>query len=244
MNFLLVSVFVCSLSAALSAEPLFQEKTAEEIFKKIEETIEKAKAVSVRFKYNLSEKSVDPGQEVESGTLLLKEDNKARLAMRIFFPHGGQEPQDVLVVSEGSKMMLKSGSRKPREIETPKTLNNGFRTILARASVLFFSIAFQKEEGERDFKKTFQVSDFKSGEDDKGAKTLTYKLKVKLTERPVSDVEWDVKLWYDPKNWKLLRRTLGVQSQDHPRRLAETYEDYILNADIPDEKFKFSEEDK
>jgi len=56
-----------------------------------------------------------------------------------------------------------------------------------------------------------------------------------------------VKVWYDPKTLKLLKRYYQIRERDGgPVRstLVETYDDFALDVDIPDEKFKLPEEKK
>jgi hypothetical protein len=79
------------------------------------------------------------------------------------------------------------------------------------------------------------VSEIKAGPDDKAAKTLTYKLKV---EREIVDV----RLWYEPQTLKILKRTLSGKSGESELSLTETYEGLVLDAEIPDEKFKLPKE--
>jgi outer membrane lipoprotein-sorting protein len=52
----------------------------------------------------------------------------------------------------------------------------------------------------------------------------------------------DVRLWYDPKTLKLLKRTVDFGKKDSQGTIRESYEEFTLNADIPEEKFKLPAE--
>jgi hypothetical protein len=49
---------------------------------------------------------------------------------------------------------------------------------------------------------------------------------------------WHVKIWYDPRTWRLFRRTVAIREGDVRGTLTETYDEYVLNGDIPDGQFK------
>src|SRR6185295_19771102 len=78
---------------------LLQEKTAEETFKKIEETITKSK--TVRVKFEVTRKTGEETVEA-SGTLLLKEGNKARQELLVVYP--GNIIVKQIIVSDGTNV--------------------------------------------------------------------------------------------------------------------------------------------
>jgi hypothetical protein len=78
---------------------LLQGQTAEETFKKIEESIDKAKTVSVKFKFVSDTRKGGVEEKAEaSGTMLLKDARKVNVAMKTL--QNGQE-MDVSIVSDG-----------------------------------------------------------------------------------------------------------------------------------------------
>src|SRR6185369_10907565 len=69
------------------------------------------------------------------------------------------------------------------------------------------------------------------GEDDGGAKTLLYTVSL-------GPATLDCRLWYEPKTLKLLKRTMKIRNGESVEgSLTESYVEYIVNADIPNEKF-------
>src|SRR5437588_442587 len=67
---------------------------------------------------------------------------------------------------------------------------------------------------EADLAKALQVSGFKAGTDG-AARTLAYQLTV---HAPITEggegKSYDVKIWYDPRTWKLFRRTAAIREGD------------------------------
>ena len=52
-----------------------------------------------------------------------------------------------------------------------------------------------------------------------------------------------VKLWYEPKTLRLLKREVRLKEKDSENEdvFSETYEEFALNTDISDEKFNLPE---
>src|SRR5207249_8837270 len=77
----------------------------------------------------------------------------------------------------------------------------------------------------------FRVHDLAWGKgiEDQGVKMLAYKCKF-----PGMDVTADVKLSYDPKTWKLVKRSISFETAPlgTSTTATETYEDYALSAEI------------
>ena len=216
----------------LAALALFlQDKTAEESFKKIEETIDKAKTVSVKFKVDGHYKQGERETKVQmSGTIALKEGNKAHIAYKRRI---GEQETDADFVSDGKKSKTKGGGTE----DAPGNITSNFKVAVSQIGVFFSSRAASVEEhnGVRKevmWKERFLVSEIKVGPDDKDAKTLTYKLKVGSGEA------LDVQIWYEPRTWRILKRTLSGNSGGKEVAFTEVYEECLLEVDIPDEKFK------
>ena len=81
----------------------------------------------------------------------------------------------------------------------------------------------------------FNVSEIDLGQSDKGQKTLTYRLWY--------GEEAHVKLWYDPTTFRLFKRTIEM-GNDPKVLMTETFRDFTLDADLPDESFKITDEKK
>ena len=218
-----------------------QDDTAAAAFKKIEKTIENATTVSVKVEgqphthrtvRSVARRPTAFGMKVY-GTLLLKEGNKARLALTTRV--GPKRRRLVSVVSDGTKAKFLP-DRTARD--TPEQLNAFLTTVLTRAGFLLSTTMMSRIlsapdlEELPDLKPSLKVSDVKYGDDDGEAKTLTYNLTFGGGDEPIG-----VRLWYDPKTFRLFKRTLRVRDKDRPRLVTETYESFVINGDIPDETF-------
>ena len=89
-----------------------------------------------------------------------------------------------------------------------------------------------------------KMSDLKHGEDDGALKTLSWTVTVSNTFMPAVSKPVPVKLWYDPRTFKPVKRTLTNVKGDVEVKWAETYENVTYDEPIPDEKFKLPEEKK
>lgn len=225
------------MNLLLAAVLLLQDKTAEETFKKIETQIETAKTVSLKFKIEVSGKPEHDG----TGTILFKGGNKSFIEIK----GGGW---DLTGISDGVKTYSCWGGFTPTVTEANKNQKRNISITFARLGIIqsmtlefFLGVRITmgdqgKKPVEDDFRKLFEVFDIKAGEDDKESKTLTYKVKV-----PDDRVSADAKVWYDPKTFMLSKLTASVNISKSISVVTETYEEFTLNADIPDERFKLPE---
>ena len=71
--------------------------------------------------------------------------------------------------------------------------------------------------------------------------SLTFKLKVKPGPRDFTENT----LWYNPDSLTPIKRvwTFRCDEEDVHVEMTETYQEFTLNADIPDEKFKMPEKE-
>jgi outer membrane lipoprotein-sorting protein len=236
------------MNLLLAVALLLQDKTAEETFKKLEETIEKAKTVTIKFKWERKPTKKQPTPSAASGSIFWKEGNKASVSVKFYEGQDPQLRQEWSLVSDGTQMKASGVLEMAAKSATPKDLVSGLAKILVRGGIYHFdSIMLLACSGNKGKEKlsmedcvgAVQVMRLKAGEDDKAAKTLGYSL-VSI------DPDHEIRLWYDPASYRLLRRTYATNpfALDPEFRLTETYEEFSLNADIPDEKFKLPEEKK
>jgi outer membrane lipoprotein-sorting protein len=206
---------------------LLQEKTAEETFRKIEEQIESAGSVSVRYKV---EGMADGEKSQMSLTLLLKEGNKVRLTIQ-----GDRRGKEISgeLICDGERVGMPGGKEKPEK--APPGFKNSNATILVRSgslSALQYITLWGRDLGKE--KTTLQVSDFKADSDDGNAKTIRYRLRVGKSEL-------ETKLWYDPKTHAILKRRFSGKADGAECSVMETYDEFLLNTEIPEERFKLRE---
>jgi outer membrane lipoprotein-sorting protein len=213
--------FLMHLLAALAL--LLQDKTAEETFKKIEETVQNAKTVRIKFKL---EGALKDGQGKEkridkSGTLVFGDRNK----LHITISDGINPVQIFSMISDGkTTRTVMTGAIITQE--TPSDLNRNFLRSLVRGgnvANLISTVGVQWDD-ETVLGTIYRVSDFEMSKDDRGAKALKYKMNGK-----------GATLRYDPKTLLVLSRKLA---EEDGGEVLETYEEFTLNGDIPEEKFK------
>jgi outer membrane lipoprotein-sorting protein len=210
-----------------------QVNPSEETFRKIEEAIETAKTISVRFKCDISKKRPKMNeQESYSGVCLFKKENKFKVTASLL---GSNINEEKVIVCDGSS--LKEPGRYGVSL-SPEILTAILKVSMARVGILagtWLSWKVLCEGNEQPpFKKGCQVSDIKAGEDDKDEKTLMYILKVGK-EVPIL---CEVKIWYNAKTYKLLKRSLKQKDDAGEFTYTEVYENFIFDGDIPDEMFK------
>jgi len=211
-----------------------QEKTVDDALKRIESALAGAKTVRVKFKSEGSGKRGDNETKIVfSGLLLLKEENRSRFETKSEV--NSDEKATASIVSDGFKVRLES-SGKSTDRKALKTQNLFYRNELLRLGMLgaamLYPLAKPSKIGE-----TYLLSNFGDGEEEKGIKTMTYDLMLAGNKGAGK-----VKLWYDPNGYKLLRRTLQFENaEDNVKvEVSETYEEYALDIEIPDDRFHIS----
>lgn len=219
------------MSLVIAIARFLQEPTAEETFRKIEESIGRAKTLSVRFQ--LEARSSARKLQSCSGTLLAKDAGRMNFDMRAQL---GELKLDRLVVGDGSRLFVDYGQAGQRREEVPKRLRSDLNAMLSRSGFFIdcFGGGFPLAEGSKAPKEVYLPSDLKREKDDQGAETLTYKLKVAggLVEDP-----WSVRLWYD-SHLKPTKRSLAIRFRGVDTVIMETYTGFTIDSDISDEKFK------
>jgi outer membrane lipoprotein-sorting protein len=228
------------MNLLLAAVLFLQDKTAEETFKKIEDTVAAAKTLSLKFDVKLV-KAAGVEESVLRGTILLKKGDRMSLDSAVI--KGGAQ-KEMLFVSDGSKLSARADGRIRGTKETPKDLNAHLAAFLTRAGVLHFIGAITPAffgEG-LNLERAPSVTEIKTGEDEGNLKTLSYKTVITPLVAPPATL--DVRLWYEPKSLRLAKRTMRYRSETDPLTFNETYEEFAIDADIPDEKFKLPEEKK
>ena len=188
----------------------------------MEHSIEEAKTLRIKYRLDL-----DLGGQTATGTgiVLLKQGNKAKITLT-----GAKG--DPWAVSDGKKLTVDANQAliDGAELDTPKELNVRVATKLARWGVLDLpSFPRVIRIYGVDPKERLKVSDIKYGEKDGDVQTLTYVVQE-------GNGKAELKLWIDPKDLTLKKRTLSVANLK--ATVTETYEEFTVNGEIPDESFK------
>jgi outer membrane lipoprotein-sorting protein len=218
----------------MAALALFlQDKTAEDTFKNIQETIEKAKTIRVVFSTQVLLDG-EPTKHKASGVLLFAEGNRASIS--ITRPSGTNR-----TVSDGSEardfVVTSTGETSKAAVLKPKLDRSGLARILVSSSIVGPGmeeiVKYPGYCGNVYRPPPPEILDFAFGEGDGQAKTLTYTIK---GGSPPGSCAF--RLWYDPQSLKILKRTVRQTPGNDRVVVSETYNEFTLNADIPAEKFK------
>lgn len=225
------------MNLLLAAALLLQDKTAEETFKRIEEPILKAKSISLDFKLLGEEGAHKWGG---GGTLLLKEGNKVRFEWVVL------APSMVIIMTSDGEHVLRTPERRRTLHNAPQTLGLAYNASFCRLGVgaggtLAMDYVDPKDGGIPNIPELLKISDLKQGEDDGALKTLTWTVTISSSFMPAVSKPVPVKLWYDPKTFKPVKRTLTNVKGDVEVNWMETYENVTYDEPIPDEKFKLPE---
>lgn len=222
------------MNLLLAVAILLQDGTPEETFKKIEESIEKAKTLSITFSAGgmATAKGGGDGLFQASGVMLLKEGGRFNCLVKRRLEDRESENS---IVCDGTKLSHKRDQTAAEVIEVPKACRGAASMLVTRVGILMGGLFQAPGEADEDVKKTLALKNLRVGEDDGRAKTLLYTISF-------GPATLDCRLWYEPKTLRLLKRTMKIRKGERVEgSLTESYVEYIVNADIPDEKFKLPE---
>lgn len=236
------------MEVLLAALLLAQDRTPEDTFKKIEETLEKAKTIQVGFSCSFTpSKEGNTVKASASGTLLLKEGNKVKLESHLLW---NGVVQDLTLVSDGTRRQIerKQGDQvtRPRASPTPTSMGLHYVRTLARVGMtpsqvlqyIFFADAARSKGALPE--STFTASEFKAGGEGADKDAIMFNV-----QRDGADQTAKVVLRYDPKTFALRNLVVTFKgAEDMTWVVTETYSEFTINAEIPDEKFKLPEEKK
>lgn len=210
----------------LIALALLVQETPEDVFKKIEAAVEKARIVKVEFTIDAADEKSVPGR----GFLSLEEGGRARLSAEL---KSKNSPTLMLTMEcDGQKIV---SSLEQSRIEVPydqKLGRSNFNMYLTRLGVFtgaLFQHAFWigssrgREAILLDLKQVLQVQNVQSGGEGKGGtKILTYDFKSAFEPMPLEKA----KIWYDPKTYTIVRREYRLKDKRRAETLYEEYSDW------------------
>jgi outer membrane lipoprotein-sorting protein len=203
----LVTLFLGTLT--VSAQ---ESNEAEQLFQKMQVTLERAKAIELSFTIAVEEPvaQVQKGTRF-TGTLSTTSGNKGRIEMSGKDADGG-DLLNFVGISDGSQAVVIVGREVAPELaKTPKNYTATYVTLIARSGILMSIMPLLPEvsgKEEIDYRDLFSVSDFKLGkqEDIGGRKTqqVQYVLGVKGQKR-----NFPVTLWSDVTTGLPVKRRVG-----------------------------------
>jgi len=220
----------------LAACFLLQAETAEEIFKKIAEAVTSAKSVRVHFQWDGATKADASGKVDARGNVLIKEGNRVNLVASVT---ERSQTSELRIISDGKTVKSKLGPKRLLESETPRHLEAGLKMALHRLGAMQAILIAHKicmldateQEEALDLSKRPPLSDFRDGPDDGDWKTMTYKI---TPDGPDSAAE--VRLWYTPETYKLVKRTITLK-RPQESVFTETYKEWTVDGELDNEEF-------
>lgn len=232
---LILAAVVLSPCAALVQEP--PAPSAEQTFKRIEDAVRGAKATRVQYSWVGVSPSDLSGKVEATGTVLIKEGNRTSLTATIV---ERERTSELKVVSDGATVKTRLGPKRVLECVVPRNLEEGLKLALHRLGAMQAVLIAHKvcmldeEEQEEALKlgKKPPVSDFRDGPDDGESRTLLYKI---LPEGSENSAE--VKLWYAPKTYRLVKRTITIKKPSESV-FTEVYNEWTLDGELENEEFK------
>ena len=224
------------MTSLLAMMLLVQADSAEETFKKIGEAILQAKSVRVEFQWEGAARANAGGKVEASGTVLLKERNRASLTGLI--TEKGQ-PSELRIVSDGTTVKTRLGARRMLECPTPRNMESGLKMAIHRLGAMQAVLIAHKvcmlevsdQEEALDMGKKPRLSDFKNGADDGEFRTMTYKIS---PDGP--DTVAEIKIWYSPETHLLEKRTITLK-QPSESIFTESYKGWTLDGSLENEEF-------
>lgn len=224
----------------LACALLVQDNPAEKEFRTLEERIEKAATVKLKFRSEVRVAREEKERLIETtGTLLLKGETLARMESKSLRDGKENRAMTGLLVCDGKR--AKSGSGDIwKEQDAPKDLRPSLNYFVARGGMIMSLMMARKSDRGPDevrplipdLRKLSELSDFKKGEGEGGTTTLSYKIKPTFDQ-----VEIDCTLHLDAAGTKLLKRVYRFKAQKEEAVITETYEEFSLGAEIPDAAF-------
>ena len=226
----------------LFACTLLLQGTAGETFKKIEETLRKAKTVTVKFAQEQEiqfgkGKTAVRAKTSASGLLLIEGARRMDLTMKVASGLPRTKSFEVRAVSDDSTIMAKTNPSQTKMEHIDKTLRGSLPAAFLRAGVavitpiLSHPVGKPAPKGDLDLDKLFRASRFEWVDDDGIEKAIKYRL-----ELP-DNKSYDVTLAFNSKSLLPIKRTM-VSSKREDGPATETYLELVLNADHPKDAFR------
>lgn len=233
------------MNVLLAAVLLMQDKPTVDPLTTLEAAVNSAKTISFSFTEHAAvtrNGSVEISS-VTTGTFLLKAGGKVSIAEEFVDTAFGVTSKGRLnLVSDGSGVNVVTPA-KVMSGRTPDKMEIFLRKSLTRFRVQMISYnlstAVESPDVFKNAETFYEPLKVLSVHEVKGNKVLDCSLTFSLPP-----VHAKVKLFCDPTSSKLLRRTWEIPESGATRSVDETFTEFILNADISDEKFKLPEEKK
>jgi len=200
----------------LLALVLVLQETPEETFRKIEAVVEGAKTVRVKFTMDIKNDVIQPTRS----SFVLEEGNRFTLESGF---RSAAETFRLAASADGKVRRSTLGERAVEGEVNPRFFRSNLNMYLTRLGIcvgaamehgMLEAAARDRQRGEPvviDLKQLFEVQDVRAAGDGKnGSKILSYELKSAIQPMPVSNL----RIWYDPKTYKLIRREFRLEMKN------------------------------
>ena len=214
-----------------------QKNEGEELFKKMEEKVYKAKVVEFESDSDIA------GQQ--KGSMNLKattaEGNKVNFSITIEF--GGRK-QVMRAVADGKNGRQFEGDKAGKREETPRQIGVGLTTMVTRAGL----VPIGKGGGEDPFKadqfdkdKVLPLSDFKLGAKEKVGDVEAQAVEYKVTLGEKGE-KVPVTVWIDTKTNLPVKRVVEITERGQKTKMTETIKTFKLDGKVEDKTFELPKE--
>lgn len=237
--------------------PQMSDPKAEEAFRRIEERLRTSKTLALSFRSSLGSLTEEATLRMQ-GSLHWAGEGRMRYDVRLSSKHSSME-YPILAVTDGAVTRVKwptshrIQAAKPEEVWRGRTVSElrtspEFREHMVRQLAAFglSGPAMPRRDDHLSLTEDrpswctsaydlpwnrVQAGAFRGPSVEEGVEALTFKVKVEGLEP-----RYQVKLWYDPKTLRLVRRTLELPTCPS-LVLTEIYDEWGLDVDVPAEKF-------
>jgi len=199
---------------ALLALVLVLQETPEEAFRKIEDVIEGARTIRVKYSTDVKHDAI----KATPSSFVIDEGNRFALES------GFRSATGMFRIAASSDGKIRKSTLGEKTVEAkvnPRLFRSNLNTYLTRLGIcmgaaiehgILEGSADEREPVAIDLKQIFQVQDVRAAGDGKGgSKMLTYELKSAVQPMPLSQL----RIWYDPKTYKLLRRECRIEMKNY-----------------------------
>lgn len=219
-------------------------RDSREALENINERLAKAKTIKVVFRGGTTFRPKDIIEDqttVFTGEIFLKVGGKAYCSSSRHAA-GYKSGAESFLVCDGSTVLL--GRVVTSTLPAPAGLREALEMALVRmglcATATFGGYIVDILRGDTNFENfasTLQLADYAGLEDDGKFRVLAYTLK-----GTTYGMAGKVRVWYDPSTYRPIKRLIEIGSSN--TRITESYEEFTLDGEIPDEKFKIPTESK
>lgn len=224
-----------------------QDLSAADEFRKIDEALQKAKTVTLKYRCDVAKKDSDKAEILRiSGTIALKGDDKAALVTEF----DSRDPRLTLTeVSDGVKLLHRLGLGSVKEQPAPKALRPSLEYAFSRLGIYYPSVVTgtflwshsPPKEGPDGYARLAEVSKLKMEPELPGGRIISFQVKARPRNPNLPGREVDVRLLYSPKTHLPIKRIVTVGGDGTSYSIAEMYDIFTVDEPIPEEAFTLEE---